>query len=113
MDDVWDISRVPPIKQRYPTEKPPVLLNRVIRASSNPGDLILDVYCGCGTTVAEAQALNRNWIGIDITYQAIAVILKRLEEEHSKEVADSVILSGVPRDMASAQALARKKDDRV
>ena len=76
MDDVWDISRVPPIKQLYPTEKPTALLERMIQASSNEGDLVLDAYCGCGTTVAVSQDLKRQWIGIDITYQSIALILR-------------------------------------
>ncbi len=61
----------------YPTQKPEALLERIIRASSNEGDVVLDAYCGCGTTVAVAQRLGRRWIGIDITYQSIAVILDR------------------------------------
>ena len=75
MDDVWDIGRVPPVKQLYPTQKPEALLERIIGASSNEGDTVLDAYCGCGTTVAVAQNLKRNWIGIDITYQSISLIL--------------------------------------
>ena len=63
MDDVWDIGRVPPIKQLYPTQKPEKLLERIIRASSKEGDVVLDAYCGCGTTVEEAESLNRKWIG--------------------------------------------------
>jgi len=113
MDDVWDISRVPPIKQLYPTEKPPLLLERIVRASTNEGDLILDAYCGCGTTVAVAQEFKRKWIGIDITYQSIAVILRRLEDQFGQSVTNSIKLDGIPRDMASACALANKKDDRV
>jgi site-specific DNA-methyltransferase (adenine-specific) len=74
MDDVWDISRVPPIKQLYPTEKPAALLERIIKASTNEGDLVLDAYCGCGTTIVVAEDLKRKWIGIDITYQSISVI---------------------------------------
>jgi DNA modification methylase len=113
MDDVWDISRVPPIKQLYPTEKPSLLLERVIKSSSNEGDLILDAYCGCGTTIAVSQEFNRRWVGIDITYQSIAVILKRLEEQFGKSVLGQITLDGIPRDMESAIALANKKDDRV
>jgi hypothetical protein len=71
------------------------------------------VYCGCGTTIAVAQRLNRRWIGMDITYQAIATILARLEDQFGRAVADSVVLDGMPKDMKSAYALARKKDDRV
>ncbi len=113
MDDVWDISRVPPIKQLYPTEKPSALLERIIKASTGEGDLVLDAYCGCGTTVAVAQEFSRRWIGIDITYQSIAVVLRRLEAQFGQDVANSVKLDGIPRDMASVQALANKKDDRV
>jgi DNA modification methylase len=113
MDDVWDISRVPPIKQLYPTEKPPLLLERIVRASSSEGQLVLDAYCGCGTTVAVAQRLNRRWIGMDITYQSIAVILSRLEDEFGSDVSLAVQLDGIPRDMQSAKALAHKRDDRL
>ncbi len=74
---------------------------------------MLDAYCGCGTTVAVAQQLKRNWIGIDITYQAIATILARLEDKFGKSVADAVALDGIPKDLASARALANKKDDRT
>jgi site-specific DNA-methyltransferase (adenine-specific) len=114
MDDVWDISRVPPIKQLYPTEKPPMLLDRIIRASTNEGDCVLDAFCGCGTTIVMAEELKRPWIGIDITYQSIALILRRLDEDKGSEWLDNnVKLDGIPQDMASAHALAVKKDDRV
>ncbi len=113
LDDVWDISRVPPVKQLYPTQKPEALLERIIRASTNEGDLVLDAYCGCGTTVTVSEALKRQWIGIDITYQSISLILRRLEGEHGKDILDKISLNGIPRDMASAHALALKKDDRV
>jgi len=59
----------------YPTQKPEALLERIVKASSNEGDVVLDAYCGCGTTVAVAQKLKRRWIGIDITYQSISLIL--------------------------------------
>jgi hypothetical protein len=97
----------------YPTQKPEALLERIIKVSSNEGDVILDAYCGCGTTIAVAQRLNRRWIGMDITYQAIAIILARLEDQFGKQVADAVMLDGMPKDMASAKALAHRKDDRV
>lgn len=112
MDDVWDISRVPPIKQLYPTEKPPALLERIIRASSNEGDLVLDAYCGCGTTVIAAHTLKRRWVAIDITYQSISLILRRLEALGTA-IIDTINVDGIPRDMASAKALASKKDDRL
>ncbi len=97
----------------YPTQKPEALLERIIQASSNEGDTVLDAYCGCGTSVAVAQRLRRNWIGIDITYQSIAVILKRLEDSFGAAALDALVLDGIPRDMESARALANKKDDRV
>ena len=114
MDDVWDISRVPPIKQLYPTEKPRVLLERIIRSSTNKGDVVLDAYCGCGTTIVEAETLQRQWIGVDITYQSISVVLMRLEDSFdSKAVIENIVFDGIPSDMESARALANKKDDRL
>ena len=97
----------------YPTQKPEALLERIIQASSNEGDIILDAYCGCGTTVAVSQRLNRQWIGIDITYQSISLILKRLEDSFGKQVLENINISGIPKDMQSAEALALKKDDRT
>lgn len=113
LDDVWDISRVPPVKQLYPTQKPEVLLQRIIAASTNEGDTVLDAYCGCGTTVTVAQEMKRQWIGIDITYQSISLILRRLEAQFGRPVLEDIVLNGIPRDVASAKALANKKDDRV
>lgn len=114
--DVWKIPAINAMaKERlgYPTQKPEALLERIIKASSNEGDVVLDAYCGCGTTVAVAQNLNRRWIGIDITYQSISLILKRLEDSYGKDALEQVKLNGVPRDLASAVALANRQDDRV
>jgi DNA modification methylase len=100
----------------YPTQKPEALMERIIKASSNEGDVVLDAYCGCGTTVAVAQRLGRQWIGIDITYQSIALILKRLEDKYAADwpaVEANILLDGVPRDLASAVALANRPDDRT
>jgi DNA modification methylase len=97
----------------YPTQKPEALLERIIKASSNENDVILDAFCGCGTTVSVAQRLNRQWIGIDITYQSISLILKRLEDSFGAEVLDTIQLNGIPKDMESAKLLALKKDDRT
>lgn len=97
----------------YPTQKPEALLSRILKTCSRDGDIILDAYCGCGTTVDAAQGLGRRWIGIDITYQSIAVILKRIEDRYGKDVALNVMLDGIPKDMNSAVALAHKKDDRL
>ncbi len=117
MGDTW--TDIPPLssqaKERlgYPTQKPEALLERIIQASSNEGDVILDAYCGCGTTVAVAQKLNRKWIGIDITYQSISLILKRLEDSCGQAAVFNVKMTGIPRDMKSAEALANKNDDRT
>lgn len=100
----------------YETQKPEGLLERVINASTDEGDTVLDAYCGCGTTVAVAQRLNRRWIGIDITYQSIALILKRLEDRYPDDwetIEADILLDGVPRDLNSAMALANRKDDKT
>ncbi len=78
------ITDIPPINSQaaerlgYPTQKPEALLERIIQASSNEGDVVLDPFCGCGTAIAVAQKLNRKWIGIDITHLAMTLIKKRL-----------------------------------
>ncbi|MFZ0914944.1 MAG: DNA methyltransferase [Candidatus Korobacteraceae bacterium] len=97
----------------YPTQKPEALLQRIIRASSNEGDLVLDAYCGCGTSIVVAQILKRKWIGIDITYQSISLVLRRMEKAFGVSVLDKIQTDGIPRDMESAKALAHKKDDRL
>ncbi len=97
----------------YPTQKPETLLERIIKASSNEGDTILDAYCGCGTTIAVAERLKRGWIGIDITYQSISLIIRRLEDKFGKKISENIILDGIPKDMDSARALANRKDDRL
>ena len=97
----------------YPTQKPEELLERILKTSTKEGDVILDAYCGCGTTVAVSQRLNRQWIGIDITYQSISLILKRLEDTFGKGVLENIALNGIPKDMKSAEALANKSDDRT
>jgi DNA modification methylase len=97
----------------YPTQKPEALLERIINAASNEGDVILDAYAGCGTTVVVAQRLKRRWIGMDITYQSISLMLRRLEKHLGESALESVITDGIPRDMESALALAHKSDDRL
>lgn len=107
--DVWtDIDR---LNQKaaerlgYPTQKPVALLDRIIRASSNPGDVVLDPFCGCGTTVAAAQEAGRRWIGIDVAYHAIKVIEERLSLIGGGTHYD---LGGIPRDFDGALRLAQK-----
>jgi site-specific DNA-methyltransferase (adenine-specific) len=118
--DVWEIDALFRNNQErmgYPTQKPEALLDRIIKSSCPDNGVVLDAYCGCGTTIAVAQRLNRKWIGMDITYQSIALILRRLEGEAGPDawpqVDASIIRDGIPRDMESAEALANKKDDRV
>ena len=72
----------------YPTQKPLALLNRIIKASSNEGDVILDPFCGCATTCISAEILNRNWIGIDISYKAFELVKERLKKEVKQDLLD-------------------------
>ena len=65
----------------YPTQKPLALLERIINASSNPGDVVLDPFCGCGTAVVAAEKLGRKWIGIDITFIAMDLMISRLAND--------------------------------
>jgi hypothetical protein len=112
-EDVRWLSSKDKERLGYPTQKPEGLLSRIISASTKPGDVVLDAYCGCGTTVAVAERLKRNWIGIDITYQSISLILRRIEKHFDKSALKRIILSGVPEDFESAEALAHKEDDRT
>jgi site-specific DNA-methyltransferase (adenine-specific) len=116
VDDVWDLPIInTSSKERlgYPTQKPEALLERIVSACSSEGELVLDAYCGCGTTIAVAHRLKRKWIGMDITYQSISLVLRRLETAFGVAVLDEIETDGIPRDMDSARALAHKKDDRL
>ncbi len=88
----------------YPTQKPLALLERVIRSSSKPGDLVLDPFCGCGTAVVAAQKLGRRWIGIDVTYLAIAVMQARLRDSFGIVVP----IEGSPTEVEGARKLAQQ-----
>ncbi len=105
---LWD--DIPPINSQaaerlgYPTQKPEALLERIIKASSNKGDLVMDPFCGCGTTVAVAERLERQWIGIDITHLAIGLMRSRLETTFGPELSSYEVV-GEPKDLESAQAL--------
>lgn len=112
-DDIQALSPTAAERIGYPTQKPVALLERVIRASTNEGDVVLGAFCGCGTTIVAAQRLGRSWIGMDITYQAIATILNRFEDEFPDFDTRNSIQDGLPTDMPSAFALANKRDDRV
>ena len=90
----------------YPTQKPLALLERIVSASSNPGDVVLDPFCGCGTAVHAAHKLKRKWIGIDITCLAISLIEKRLKDAFGKKCKFEV--HGTPKDLDSARDLASR-----
>ena len=116
LDNVWSIpclQHASKEKLGFNTQKPLALLDRIIKASSNEGDVVLDAFCGCGTTVISAQSLNRKWIGIDISYNQISLILKRLKDTFGGDTEQHVQLSGIPKDIESAMALANKNDDRL
>ncbi len=110
-DDVWDDINIinPASKERlgYPTQKPEKLLERIIQASSNEGDIVLDPFCGCGTAVAVAEKLNRKWIGIDITHLSIMLVKRRLNNSFGKELSSYDVM-GEPKDVKSAYALAQQ-----
>jgi DNA modification methylase len=112
-DDIDALNANAAERLGYPTQKPETLLERILRANTDENDVILDAFCGCGTTVAVAQRMNRQWIGIDITYQSISLIMKRLEDSYGKDILKSITLSGIPEDIESAIALANKADDRI
>ncbi|MGB6839080.1 MAG: DNA methyltransferase [Microgenomates group bacterium] len=111
VDDVWDIPIINPLaKERlgYPTQKPEALLERIIKASSNEGDIVLDPFCGCGTTIAVAHRLKRRWIGIDITYLATNLIKHRLQDTFGNQVFNEYEITGEPTDLPGAKALAEQ-----
>jgi site-specific DNA-methyltransferase (adenine-specific) len=108
VDSLWD--DIPPVNSMaqerlgYPTQKPVALLERIIQASSNEGDVLLDPFCGCGTSIHAAQNLNRQWIGIDITHLAIRLIETRLEAFSGLKYRTH----GVPKDLEGARDLATR-----
>jgi DNA modification methylase len=110
IQDVWtDIGPIgAQARERlgYPTQKPEALLERILLSSSEKGDVVLDPFCGCGTTVQVAHKLKRNWIGIDITHLAISLIKQRLSDSFGPEVKKSYAVIGEPKDYAGAAQLA-------
>ncbi|HSY04068.1 MAG TPA: DNA methyltransferase [Acidobacteriaceae bacterium] len=105
-DDIPFINSQAQERLGYPTQKPEALLERIIKASSNEGDVVLDPFCGCGTTIQVAQRLNRRWIGIDITHLAIGLIKKRLSDAFGPQIRDTYEVIGEPTDFAGAERLA-------
>lgn len=103
--DVLPLSKHSAERLGYPTQKPITLLERIIQASSNEGDFVLDPFCGCGTAVHAAQKLNRQWIGIDITHLAISLIEKRLRDAFPDITFE---VHGTPKDLDGARDLAAR-----
>lgn len=110
MQDVWgDVEALRSWHQEklgYPTQKPEGLLERIIIASSNEGDIVLDPFCGCGTTISVAERLHRKWIGIDVTHLAMSLIRHRLHDTFGNELAPFEVI-GDPKDLAGAGELAQ------
>lgn len=109
VDNVWHIDKLNnSSKERlgYPTQKPEALLERIVQSSSREGDVVLDPFCGCGTAIAVAQKLNRQWIGIDITHLAITLIKHRLLDAHGGRASYKVV--GEPVSLPDAEALAKE-----
>ena len=92
----------------YPTQKPEALLERIIQSSTLEGDVVLDPFCGCGTAVAAAQKLNRQWLGIDITHLAVALMKSRLKDMFNLDPGVDYEVVGEPQDVGSARALAEQ-----
>jgi site-specific DNA-methyltransferase (adenine-specific) len=105
-EDIPALSSKAKERLGYPTQKPEALLSRVIESSSNQGDLVLDPFCGCGTTVAVANQLGRRWIGIDITHLAIGLIKYRLKNQFGEAVSSTYTVVGEPVSLPDAGQLA-------
>lgn len=107
LQDIWD--DIPPASggedEGYPTQKPLALLERIINASSNEGDLVFDPFCGCGTAVVAAEKLGRKWIGIDITYLALDLIISRLKKDFGLKRNRDYDVLGDPKDVYAARKL--------
>jgi DNA modification methylase len=107
--DVW--SDISPLNSQaaerlgYPTQKPVALLERILHSSTQPGDVVLDPFCGCGTTIDAAIKHDRKWLGIDITYIAVGLIQARLKDTYGDGIKDTYRVEGIPRDLPGALAL--------
>jgi adenine specific DNA methylase Mod len=112
VQDVWnDITSLSGAHRErlgWQTQKPVSLLERIVSASSKPGDIVLDPFCGCGTAIVAAESLGRQWIGIDITYLSIAVMKARLKDSFGIDVP----VIGQPTEVEGARQLAQGDDGR-
>ena len=110
LNNLWsDIFHINPMANErlgYPTQKPEALLERIINASSNEGDLVADFFCGCGTTIAVSQRLKRNWIGVDISHLAVKLMVNRLANSFGEPVNKTFEIFGFPKVIDSAKELA-------
>lgn len=103
--DIWPVNSQAKERRGYPTQKPLALLERIIAASTDEGDVVLDPFAGCGTSIVAAERMNRHWIGIDITYLAINEVVTRLQEEKREGHELKYELLGTPKDETAAIAL--------
>lgn len=107
-DDILPVYPASGEKLGYPTQKPEALLERIINASSNEGNLVLDPFCGGGTTIIAAHKLKRNWIGIDVTSLSTAMVRKRLNDAFGQQVLNEYEVIGEPADVTGARDLAHQ-----
>lgn len=105
--DIYPVDRIRSEMLGYPTQKPEALLERIIKASSKEGDWVLDPFCGCGTTIAAAERLNRKWVGIDITALAINLVKHRIRRQFDDKNI-KISIDGLPKDLTGARELAKK-----
>ena len=112
LQDIWTdinpISSRPKERLGYPTQKPQCAPERIIEASSNEGDVVLDPFCGCGTAVAAAEKLKRKWLGIDVTHLAVALMKSRLKTAFDIVPGRDYEVVGEPADVGGARALAEQ-----
>lgn len=112
ISDIWtDVPRIGNTSRErlgYPTQKPETLLNRIIEATTDQGDVVLDPFCGCGTTISSAQRLGRLWIGIDITHLAIGLIKHRLQDQFGVAISGTYEVIGEPVSLPDAAQLAEE-----
>jgi len=107
VDNVWRISMLQPADRTqrygYPTQKPEALLERIISASSNPSDIVLDPFCGCGTAIAVAQMLGRRWVGIDVSPTACKLMRRRMLSDRVR--ARNVKIIGLPQSVEALKKI--------
>ena len=112
LQDIWDdvapVHQLPKERLGYPTQKPAALLERIVQASSNEGNVVLDPFCGCGTAVAAAEKLKRRWTGIDVTHLAVALMKNRLKTAFDIVPGRDYEVVGEPADAGGARALAEQ-----